>query len=286
MIEIKEKWKEQLLTIRKDSRKKLIYVLGKVDTGKTTLCKYLIEQLKNNPNNSYIDCDPGQSFIGPPGTTGLKNFKENKEEEILFFTGSTSPVGHLLQTICGVKRLSETAKLSGGKNIVVDSSGFVLGDIAREFQYQLINLLSPDYIIALQEKDELKNLLNGFKNSDIIRVIKIKPSKHVKKRDLEKRKKYREGKFKDYFMNSKMRKVSYKNIGLQGRKPNLNRPEEYMNRLIAINDRKNFVITLGILRSIDENSKTISFYSPPWGGQIISNIVFGSICISLDGEEL
>ena len=91
---------------------------------------------------------------------GEKNIDVKKPDSIyLRFIGSTTPSGHLLQTVSGVKRLAEKAMELKLDKLIVDSSGFVRGSIAREFQYHLIDLLKPDYIIELYHTYSLKTLL-------------------------------------------------------------------------------------------------------------------------------
>lgn len=45
-----------------------IMVLGGADTGKTTLIEYLADLLANKFSVGIVDCDTGQSHIGPPTT--------------------------------------------------------------------------------------------------------------------------------------------------------------------------------------------------------------------------
>ena len=56
-------------------------VLGGTDSGKTTFCQYLLGRLKSQFLTAYIDCDPGQSVIGPPTTVGLNVYPKNTDNK-------------------------------------------------------------------------------------------------------------------------------------------------------------------------------------------------------------
>lgn len=77
---------ELILTkVRGSSKIRTLYILGTTDTGKTSLTRYLLEELNHgsiegaeNPGResrerwSCLDADPGQSIVGPPATMGLR----------------------------------------------------------------------------------------------------------------------------------------------------------------------------------------------------------------------
>jgi polynucleotide 5'-hydroxyl-kinase GRC3/NOL9 len=49
----------------------IVYVLGAPDQGKTTFCRFLVQELSADTLTGFLDCDTGQSTIGPPATVGL-----------------------------------------------------------------------------------------------------------------------------------------------------------------------------------------------------------------------
>jgi polynucleotide 5'-hydroxyl-kinase GRC3/NOL9 len=72
MIDIDQNWKYLLNKIGKEASLKIVYVIGSNDSGKSTFCKFLTDNLVKTFRTVYIDCDPGQSLIGPPTTVGLE----------------------------------------------------------------------------------------------------------------------------------------------------------------------------------------------------------------------
>ena len=277
---IAENWKNLLTEFEQKPHRQLIYVLGPTDSGKTTFCRFVHDNLKTKFLTAYIDCDPGQSLIGPPTTLGLEFHPQNKQEKkvnYLHFIGSTSPLGHLLQTLTGIKKLTEKVIHLGAEKIILDSSGFVLGKPAKEFQFQVIDLLLPDQLVILQKYRELQSLSLNFEKHPRIKIHRLAVSSAVSPRTQVERQNYRQEKFKHYFKFAKPQELCWKGIGFHGRIPHLRNPQKYRNRLIALCDVENFVVTLGIVRSVDFYQKILIFNSPPFDPAKVASIQFGSI---------
>ena len=72
-IDIPEDWERVADRIKQDT--KIGIVIGKIDSGKTTLCKFLIHKwTASGIRVGYVDSDLGQSTLGPPATVGLRIF--------------------------------------------------------------------------------------------------------------------------------------------------------------------------------------------------------------------
>ena len=94
--------------------------------------------LSQQVKTGLLDIDPGQSIVGPPSTaglilldernamlyfpSGLSFFKTTLAPDAMTFIGSTTPVGHLLQSIVGAKKLLEAAIRFKARRIVINSS--------------------------------------------------------------------------------------------------------------------------------------------------------------------
>jgi len=68
---------------------------------------------------AFLDGDMGQSTLGPPGTLAMRVYDSTiqdleipqfSDDVLLFFIGSFTPVGQLLQTIVGVQELVKKAE--------------------------------------------------------------------------------------------------------------------------------------------------------------------------------
>lgn len=285
---ISREWEKLLRELSSGRHMKIIYVLGGSDRGKTTFCRYLTEELSHIFVTAYIDCDSGQATIGPPTTIGLslRAGGRTREEVFLRFVGSTTPVGHMLPEIVGAQRLVGKANSFTARRIVMDSSGFVFGPMAMEFQFQFIDLIRPDHIIVIRRGDELEDLLRGLEKRRGVQLHYFNASAAVKVRSAKERAEYRSARFRDYFQNAAMQSLSYSGVGLHGRVPDLEDPrtEEWEDRVIAIETPEVLTAALGVLKSVDPAQKQISFLSPPFNRESAAFIHFGSIYLDSGGE--
>jgi polynucleotide 5'-hydroxyl-kinase GRC3/NOL9 len=289
MINMVEKWQHLLNKLQIETVPKICYVIGSNDSGKSTFCKFLADNLAKYFRTVYIDCDPGQSLIGPPTTVGLeKLFQSGKEKQTqyLYFVGSTTPRGHLLQSLAGIKKLTEKAIDLGAQRIILDSCGFVLDQVAREFQFRTIDLIQPDYLIVLHRPGDDFRWVSNFRRHPRINLDRLSVSSSVIPRTPAERKKYREQKFKNFFENAVSQAMILRGIGFHGRIPDLQNPERHRNRLVALCNAENFVITLGIVQNINLTGKTIQVFAPEFDLTKVVFIHFGSIYLNAEGEQI
>lgn len=273
-------WKDLALEIASLSGPKLVYVIGASNTGKTTLCGYLTRILGARALTAYLDCDPGQSSIGPPATIGLgKSFggKAGGKAAILSFVGSLSPVGHLLPCLTGIRKLSGIALAQGCAPVVLDSSGFVLGGAAREFQFHVIDLIRPEFLVAIQLEDELEGLLMNFAAQGSIRIRRMRASGAVRARDPLQRQEYRARKFRTYFRDACLQDLDLSGRGMRGTIPGLSDPETPEDLLVAMCDKDHLVVALGVVRSFDPQDRTLSVFAPRFDPHAVCSIAFGSV---------
>ncbi len=73
-----------------------MFVLGGVDTGKTTFSRRLARAgLEAGQTVAMVDADVGQSTLGAPGTVALKIVKETADVEPPFVPDAMSFVGSM-----------------------------------------------------------------------------------------------------------------------------------------------------------------------------------------------
>lgn len=181
---------------------RIILILGETDTGKTFFSSYLANKLLDyGLKVGILDCDTGQSDIGPPGTIGLAVldrqivFPSEVEPTALYFTGSNSPAFHFIPSLVGLKRLVDHG-LTLADILIIDTPGWVQGDRARALHRSEIEMLSPDVVILLQRSDELEYLVRNYPQEKIVRLL---VSKGALPRNHEERKGLREAMYKKYF---------------------------------------------------------------------------------------
>ncbi|MEP9412687.1 MAG: hypothetical protein HRF42_15095 [Candidatus Brocadia sp.] len=207
-IDIPGEWEQTVDRIKQDT--KLCIVLGKTDSGKSTLCKYLIHTwAASGIRVGYVDSDLGQSTLGPPTTVGLKIFNTPPDQNdyanpsYIHFVGNTSPEGFLLQTLHAVKVMVDKSHQQGAQITLVDTTGFIDGPVARILKLHKIEMLRPQWILALQAKDEMEYLLKGYEKMGW-QVIRLVCSKQAVTRSQAERQRYRSEKYKAYFKLAKI----------------------------------------------------------------------------------
>ena len=188
----------------------VVLVIGTTDVGKSTFCRFLIEQgVTSGLQVGFVDADVGQSQIGPPTTIGLKVFAPNGstehlegidgEPDALYFVGWASPERHLLQCVAGTRLMVDVALKSGADFIVVDTTGYIEGDTAIVLKQQKIELVKPTHLICLHRSRELEAIVAPFEGNETIQIHLLLPHRNVTSKSDELRRKYRESSFTHYF---------------------------------------------------------------------------------------
>jgi len=227
-ITVPREWEELAETIPRQLGEPpcVLMVLGASDTGKTTLAKFLLRRWGEiGLSVAFIDADVGQSTLGPPGTIGaglyptlasLEHFPPGPEKLALYFVGSFSPVGHLLQTLAGVKRMVERACAWLPSIVLIDTTGLILGAIGAHLKYQKVSLVEPRHLVLLQRSNELEHLKRLFTYSTRCVVHPLPVVEAVKPRSLEQRRAYREQKLREYFRPSRNVTLDFPEVILWG----------------------------------------------------------------------
>lgn len=204
-----------------NDKERVILLLGKVDTGKTTFTLLLADRLISEGKKvAIVDADPGQSDIGPPGTLGL-GFPENRIDKLsdispikLAFVGSTSPGGPFLwPTIWGLLDLVDFARKNRDV-VVIDSSGLITGRDGYILAKSKVLAIRPDLTIFLGEEREYFHLIDEF--SKYTRVVVLPSPAGVRTKTIEERRTNRIRMWKAYFRGSIEVEFTWDNLRLGG----------------------------------------------------------------------
>jgi len=251
-------------------------LLGATDTGKSTLTQFLITHLCQRVLKvALVDADIGQSFLGPPTTIGFSVFKSDPDWEILlsppeiFFVGSITPEGCFPIHLKGTKRMADKAHSSGADVIIVDTTGFILGEAGKELKRRKIDLLSPRFIIALQKSNEIEHVLNHYKENPLCKILRMPLSDQVKPKSMEERRINRTNKFQEYFKHSVNQELTIEEVQIEGEvlDPNgdilpLNWALKVNGLLIGLKDSNDETLALGVIRSYLEEKKMVRVLTP------------------------
>ena len=271
--------------------KGIAILLGASDTGKSTLAKFLISHLcQRGLKVGLIDADIGQSFLGPPATIGLSVFKSHPDWKVIlsppeiFFVGSTTPEDHFPIHLKGVKRMVDKAPSYNPDVILVDTTSFVLGEAGKELKRRKIDLISPRIILALQKHDEIKPILEQYKEDSLYKIYRLPLSEQVRSKSLEERRIYRTNKFQDYFRYSSIQELSIEEVQIEGKVLDSSGallPLGWVLRtnglLIGLKDANDDTLALGVIRSYSEWKKVIRIATPLGEIQGVKTIQLSSI---------
>jgi polynucleotide 5'-hydroxyl-kinase GRC3/NOL9 len=269
-----KEWHALLDVLEKD--RGMAILLGATDTGKSTLAKFLIFNLcKGGLKVALVDADIGQSFLGPPTTIGFSVFKSDPNWELvlsppeIFFVGSVTPEGHFPIHLKGVKRMVDKALSSVADVIIVDTTGFILGEAGKELKRRKIDLLSPKFHIALQKDSEIEPLLKLYQGNSQYKILRLPLSDQVKARTMEERRVYRTNKFQEYFKHAVIQELAIKNFQIEGEVLDPNGdilPLDWALRisglLIGLKDDNDETLALGVTRNYFEEKKILRFSTP------------------------
>ena len=285
-IHIPQEWQR----IDPASLKGTVMIIGRSDTGKTTLARYLYHQLCHHYGKvGFLDCDVGQSTLGLPTTMTLalsataeeSNFPP-WEEAFSYFIGSTSPRGHMLPTVVGAHELQAKAQEMGAEVIVVDTTGLVDRTAGGgALKHWKIELLQPSALVSLARGPELEHILWPWRRDRRVRVHELRVSKHVQERGRETRIRYREERFRNYFGKAGTLEVPIRRTVV------FSIEEMSRGRVLALQDEGGFALALGVAQEYERSSQTLVVRTPLTSMEGVSSIRFGTLRLDpATGREL
>jgi len=187
-------------------------IIGPSDSGKTMLANYLLFKLcAIRSTVGFIDCDIGQSSLGPPGTIGAaifsrfnpdKTIEQQADNTRLFFVGSYAPMGHVVEMLMGLKIMVDYLTQLNCDLIIIDTTGLVENRLGFYLKKSKIELTQPSHIIIFQQQEELQTLIAFCKNLPASEIHLLPISEKIQKRSLMQRRDYRMNKLQEYFRNS------------------------------------------------------------------------------------
>jgi polynucleotide 5'-hydroxyl-kinase GRC3/NOL9 len=254
-------------------------VVGKADSGKTSFCTYLINNLVSaNYKVAILDGDLGQSDIGPPCTVAyavitkpLTELYELKAKNA-YFVGATSPSAAVSKTIEGMALMKAEILDVTADFVVVNTDGWVEGEKAVTYKLQLAEMLEPDMVACIQQKNELDPLLAALGK---YRTIEVKSSLAVKQRSVEKRKDLRERSYGKYLRDAKAKAFPLNQLTIEEKTALTVRQGEERGLLLGLYDSQRKFLGIGVLREVDAVRKTLKVLTSVSAKP--SRVVFGKV---------
>lgn len=224
-------WEQALQTLARQRAR--VIVLGARDVGKTTFTALLANrQLAHGVRVAVVDADVGQSEIGPPTTIGV-GLVEVPVPTLhavvplaIYFVGSNTPRGRMLETVNGVRAMVAKAQEAGAESVIVDTTGFVSGAAARRLKCAKVEAVRPQFVIAIQRKDELEHILRPLERRKL-RLIRLPVPETVVLKSPEMRQQRRIMRFFRYFQDARTHTFALSDIACEGTWFNTGTPLEW-----------------------------------------------------------
>jgi polynucleotide 5'-hydroxyl-kinase GRC3/NOL9 len=277
---------EAILSVQK--KPVVMLVLGKIDSGKSSYVTYLVNKLVNGKSKvAVLDGDLGQSDIGPSGTVGYALISKpvadlhNLRLKNAFFVGVTSPIMEIAKTIEGLAAVKAEILQGPADFLVVNTDGWVTGDVAVTYKTQLIKELKPDVIVGVQVEDELRSLVAYLDDTS---VVLVESSSSLSPRSAEKRKMLREMTYARYMRNAKLRNYPLSQLTIEPRKalPNYQEPERGL--LVGLYGSGNKFLGIGVLREINQIRKALKVQTAVSAKP--KRLVFGKVILNKKLQEI
>ena len=187
-----------------------VAVIGATDVGKSAFCRWLVQALAERGTVGLVDCDLGQATLGPPTTVGGKVFETPPADCLdlwppaLGFVGSTSPQGHLLQTVAAAKAVCDRLCEQNPTYLVVDTTGLVAGGIGRALKLNKLRVIQADVAVLIERECELDGLAWALAATPM-QVMRLPASPAVRTRSGDARRDRRREQFRAYFAGAETR---------------------------------------------------------------------------------
>lgn len=277
-IEPEPEWHHLVPHLLKE--KGVVFLLGTVDSGKSTLSRYILcEALSAGESVCLVDADVGQSSLGPPGSVSMKQFRrlsdlEGREPDHVYFLGAVNPARMPLPLIRGtllmVKRCRKRSKI-----VLVDTTGLISGPIGLFLKKAKIEAVAPGHIIAIQKERELEPILEKAKG---ICIDMLAPSAAVKPRGPKERERYRFHRFRQYLPTEYLRQHSIETDRIEcffNGRPFVPVDEDFVPNLVVGLNRGEETLALGVITGRHASSLVIA--TPLADLDKIDRIVMGYI---------
>lgn len=230
-----------------------IILIGGIDTGKTTLCTRIADMaFERKLKTAVVDSDVGQSEIGPPTTIGMGFVSlhikrlHDIHPDYLYFIGQTTPVGKLRDMAKGTAKLVNKAKKLGALLILVDTTGFVSGPMAKAHKIAKISAVKPKQVIAIHKNNELDHIVEEISEDILVRCIRV--SEMVLPKTTIYRRQNRKEMYSGYFQNAGVVQLPIEKF-----KSRIRDIETLKNLVVGLIDSKGFALGIGTISTIEEN---------------------------------
>jgi polynucleotide 5'-hydroxyl-kinase GRC3/NOL9 len=279
-IDLPAAWTRSAMEIARRQWRKIL-VIGAVDRGKSTYCRFLSQYLlAAGCRVAIVDADIGQKDVGPPAAITL-GYPDQVQPLITvrpaawYFVGTVSPAGHLLPMVVGTRQLVDAAQAAC---VIINTTGLVHG-VGRVLKSYTIEAVQPHVIVAIEQDTELQPILKAYRN---YRVLRLPPSARAVVKTPEQRRIAREQAFQRYFQTATEIVLPVSRLLFQRR---LVPRDDEAHVLCGVADRRNHGLGLAIISGRQAQQGTLSLITPVPAAPI-QVVQYGDLYLTPAGHEL
>ena len=280
-----------------------VLLVGTRDTGKSTFAAWLAAHAVASGLDTWlVDADVGQSDVGPPSTIGatrvtpecLAPFDPDEEDGVrlasrlsarhLWFVGAHSPRAHMLDCVLGTGRLVDQARAEGADFVIVNPTGWVEGGAAATLKTAKIDLVRPRFVVALERKDELHDVLEPWSGSSRPLIVRCPISPAVQPRDPACREQARWERWSRYLEPAHEVVVDLRQVGLSGSHRAWIEDGMPAGRAIGLIDPDGECLGAGPVRAGDGESPVLRVLAPVAPGPRVARVHFGAVTVPGFGD--
>ena len=262
-----------------------ILLLGASDTGKTTLIEQLLTEWNAADSIAVVDCDVGQSHLGPPTTIGWGLVEPPFEGwhrapvRGLAFTGVVSPEGNVETFLQATTRMVQAARQAAPR-LLVDTTGLVSGELGKTLKTRKVKAIKPDLILAIQRNTELEELLAAIAH---VPIERLRASPACGRRTLAERAAYRDKQFARYFANSVKQRLPLDRLRLIGVGPDWSTGHvarssaALLDRVVGLQHAAGEDLALGLIRELDAERNSVAVFTPLRDVSGVTTLAVGSV---------
>jgi polynucleotide 5'-hydroxyl-kinase GRC3/NOL9 len=176
----------------------------------------------------------------------------------------------------------------GPEVILLDTTGFVLGEAGKELKRRKIDLVHPRFILALEKDEELEPILEQYKENAFYKIRHLPLSEQVRAKSVEERRMNRINKFQDYFKYSTVQELAIEGVQIEGEvlDPDgaplpLDWALKMNSLLIGLKDEMDETLALGLTKNYFEEKKMLRLSTPLQEIQRVKTIQLSSLRLLL-----
>ena len=195
-LHVPPEWRAAAQHVRRHALRRVL-VVGEKDTGKSTFCRLLVEELtRSGRSSALLDTDLGQKIVGPPACVTMADANGVS----LAFVGSTNPVLGWSRLVEGTRHLAQQATAD---YLIVNTSGLLAGP-GRRLKAAKIDALRPDLLIGVGEGQALEAIAH---EASILPTLCVPSSPEARRKADRERRTARRAAFQQYFLQSGVLKL-------------------------------------------------------------------------------